>query len=171
MTREEKIYSIKNIIRDFGEFDTKNLNVKAIYQNMGGGRRRMLESFADDNVEVVNYLGNSRKGVDYLSYEDLSDDDVDEILTMSQLWENKNLKYRDRNPGRGWKDGRDWKDWGDWRDNKYNWGNWRNWRNRRHHWRDWRNWKQWGHNGNDVGGHDSNNGRGDGRGRSIGMDI
>jgi len=92
MTHEKKIYEIKRIINEYGEFGGDHLQVRVILKTMPNGMRQVVDAFYKDKVEVATYMGNKKVSVDYMSYDYLPDNILDEILTVAREWERTNYR-------------------------------------------------------------------------------
>jgi hypothetical protein len=92
MTKEEKISRIQRIIQEWGGFsvgEVMDADSSPTVSSMGG-LVALAEHFSDD-VEVCVYDSNSSNCnpiKEYsLSYEELSEDTLDEILILAEYWE------------------------------------------------------------------------------------
>jgi hypothetical protein len=97
MTKEEKILKINSIIQEWGSFgvsEVMDADSSPTVSSMGG-LVTLAEYFSDD-VEVCVYDSNSSNCnpiKEYsLSYEELSEDTLDEILILAECWEVDNEK-------------------------------------------------------------------------------
>jgi hypothetical protein len=89
MNKEEKILYIKNIVKDFGTFTTADVEAESspCINSMGKDAHQLLETFYEHKAEAISYIHDSEVGTDYLTYEDLREETIEEILILAQSWE------------------------------------------------------------------------------------
>jgi hypothetical protein len=90
MTRQDKIYEIRRIIDDFGEFGGDHLQVRVVLKTFPNGMRQVVDAFYRDKVEVATYMGNKKTRIDYMTYDYLPENILDEILVVGNEWEKSN---------------------------------------------------------------------------------
>jgi hypothetical protein len=149
MTRAEKILLFGSLYGLYGGFNPTELKTNLLYRNLGRGYRQMIEGFDGTNATVVTYFGNKAVRREYVNYNMLPDNIIDEILYLFQMWESMNT-------GRGRWDGNRWR-YGRWQNNTWYDGRWYD---GRWHGGGWRG----GHWYDDDGDHGHDNGHGGGHG-------
>jgi len=89
MNKEEKINYIKEIIKDFGTFTIADVEAESspCINSMGKDAHQLLETFYEHKAEAVSYIHESVVDTDYIEYENLSEETIEEILTLAQSWE------------------------------------------------------------------------------------
>lgn len=94
MTREDQIIEIKRILRDCCEESTNTCELEAssspCISSTGTNRQNvsvLVERFSVDDVEVVTYLNETEIGEVTMTYEELSDDIIDEIYNLLEQYE------------------------------------------------------------------------------------
>jgi len=98
MQKRTIIKKIKAIIKEHGDFTTADVNAESSPCVASlKGINQLCESFNYDKVEVVTYDRNDDEiDSDYLSYEDLKKDVIEEILILAENHEAESLQDEDR---------------------------------------------------------------------------
>jgi hypothetical protein len=92
MTKHEQIFEIKKLIRKHGSKTSFDLELESspCISSKGNGRNNiseLIESFYLDTVEVVTYHGENPIDYNEETYEDLSEDIIDEIYNIMQSFD------------------------------------------------------------------------------------
>jgi uncharacterized protein related to proFAR isomerase len=95
--RTETIKEIKSIIKEFGSFGVGELQTDSISIRAKGNLIHLAEQFKENEIEVEVYREGDSFSVDYytLSYEELDEDTLEEILELCKEWEEGNNEYMD----------------------------------------------------------------------------
>ena len=95
MKREEKISEIKRIIKTYGSTSPMELELGSSPCIMSTGNKtnvsQLIEEFNEDDVNVVSYVNETEVSDDKLTYEELSDDIIDEIFSIMEDYETDNI--------------------------------------------------------------------------------
>ena len=93
MNKEEKILYIKNIIKDFGTFTIADVEADSspCINSMGKDAHQLLETFYEHKAEAVSYIHETEVDTDYICYEDMREETIEEILLLAQSWESISL--------------------------------------------------------------------------------
>lgn len=98
--RIEKISRIKEIIGEWGETTTAELEAGSSPCISSTGNRPnvsvLVERFGENNVGVFTYVDETETSEDELTYEELSDDVLDEILDLLEDYDTDNFKTQQR---------------------------------------------------------------------------
>jgi hypothetical protein len=97
MEKKEIINHIQKIIVEFGEFTTADVeaNGSPVIQSLGN-THLLAEQFGEHKVTAVLYVNDTETDEDYISYEDLSEDVLQEILLLAEIWEAEELQTEKR---------------------------------------------------------------------------
>jgi hypothetical protein len=97
MEKTEIINHIQKIIVKFGEFTTADVeaNSSPVIQSLGN-THLLVEQFGEHKVTAVLYVNDMETDEDYISYEDLSEDVLQEILMLADIWEAEQLQTEKR---------------------------------------------------------------------------
>jgi len=97
MEKTEIINHIQKIIVKFGEFTTADVeaNSSPVIQSLGN-THLLAEQFGEHKVTAVLYVNDMETDEDYISYEDLSKDVLQEILMLADIWEAEQLQTEKR---------------------------------------------------------------------------
>ena len=95
MDRQRTIQRIKSIIEAHGSFSTSDIEAESspIYNNMGEDQYMLIERFDVDDVEIVTYVHETEIGSDFYSYDDLSDDLIEEIEFLAECYNDQQTKF------------------------------------------------------------------------------
>jgi hypothetical protein len=98
--RTEKIARIKEIIGEWGETSTAELEASSSPCISSTGNRPnvsvLVERFGEDKVGVFTYVDETETSEDELTYEELSDDVLDNILDLLEDYDTDNFKTQQR---------------------------------------------------------------------------
>jgi hypothetical protein len=97
MEKTEIIKRIQKIIVEFGGFTTADVeaNGSPVIRSLGN-THLLAEQFWGHKVTAVLYVNDTETDEDYISYEDLSEDVLGEILMLAEIWEAENLQTEKR---------------------------------------------------------------------------
>jgi hypothetical protein len=89
MERVEKIAKIKEIIETYGSFTIADIEADSspCVGSLGRNCIQLLESFDINSVEAVVYVDDRENDSEDILYEDLKDDNIDEVLELAKKWE------------------------------------------------------------------------------------
>lgn len=92
MTREEKISEINDIISEWGSTTSTDLKLvkSPCIKSLGNNHTnvsQLIESFYVDGVNVVTYHNDVEMDVDFLEYEELSDNILDEVYYIIEAYD------------------------------------------------------------------------------------
>lgn len=84
MSKIEQIKKIRSIIDEWGSVNTAELELESspCIKSIGNGKNnvsQLVERFYRDGVEAITYHDEIELGEEYINYEDLSDEIIDEI--------------------------------------------------------------------------------------------
>jgi len=101
MTKEEQIKEIKRIIKEFGSTTSSELSLDCspCINSIGNGKNnvsQLVEHFNQDDVTAVTYNDETEIGEEEISYEDLSEDIIDEVYHIIEAYEVDMLKTEKR---------------------------------------------------------------------------
>lgn len=98
MQKRTIIKRIKAIISEWGGFTCADVEATSspVIKTLGKDTCQLAERFEKDKVEAVIYVHESETDEDYISYEDLEKDVLDEILILAEQWEAICLKTEKR---------------------------------------------------------------------------
>lgn len=84
MNKQEQIEEIQKIIGSCGSIKFTDLNCRTapVTNYLGNGIVQLGETFNVQDVEVVNYKDNKELSSDFISYDELCDNCVDEIYHL-----------------------------------------------------------------------------------------
>jgi len=91
MNKEEKIARIKSIIADWGSTNTAELDLDCSPCISSAGTNRMnvstlVERFNLDDVEIITYNNETEIANDFIPYEDLSEEVIDEVFEIIEAY-------------------------------------------------------------------------------------
>ena len=91
MTREEKIKKIRGIIAEWGAFTTGEIEAECspVFQHYGLAHYMLVEEFYLNHVVVTTYINEIALGSDDYSYDDLTDDTINDILDLAIDYDDK----------------------------------------------------------------------------------
>jgi len=100
-TKTAKISRIKEIIGEWGETTTAELEANSSPCISSSGTDKMnvstlVEDFNYHNVKVVTYNNETEIAEDYLTYEELEEDVIDDILNLLEDYDTDNEKTMKR---------------------------------------------------------------------------
>ena len=98
MQKRTIIKKIKAIITEWGGFSCADVEATSspVIKTLGKDTCQLAERFEKDKVEAVIYVHDSETGEDYIAYEDLDKDVLEEILFLAEQWDTDNLKTEKR---------------------------------------------------------------------------
>jgi len=96
--KEDKVAYIKKVIGDFGYFRIGEVEGESspIYATMGKNNFALIEGFGVDDVNVVNYVHDSEVDDFDVRYENLTEDQIDDITPIVEAYEAEQLKTEKR---------------------------------------------------------------------------
>ena len=91
-TKLEKIRNIKRIINTYGGFHISELDGEGspVIKTMGKDHTLLAEEF-NEQVTAITYVHEVETNEDYIDYEDLSDDLIDQINVIAEDYEAEQL--------------------------------------------------------------------------------
>lgn len=94
MTKKTIINKIKKIITDFGTFTTADVQAESspCTGSLGRNTVQLAESFYHDKIEAVTYVHDNEESSDYINYEDLKKDVLEEILYLAEQYEAQEIQ-------------------------------------------------------------------------------
>jgi len=96
-TKEEKISRIKEIIKEWGETSTAELEAQTSpVISCHGEQSVLVEHFFEDYVSVFTYVGSVEVAEDEWKYEQLEEDTIDQILDLLEDYDVDNFKTQQR---------------------------------------------------------------------------
>lgn len=99
-TKTQKISRIKEIIREWGETTTAELlaDHSPVISSIGNrvNTSVLVERFGLEDVGVFTYVGDVEEAEDDLTYEELEEDVIDDILYLLEDYDTDNFKTRKR---------------------------------------------------------------------------
>jgi len=100
-SKTEKILRIKEIIKEWGETTTAELEVGSspCISSIGNGSANcsiLVEKFDKESVDIVSYVGSMETSEDTIPYEDLEEDVIDEILDLLEDYDTDCFKTMQR---------------------------------------------------------------------------
>lgn len=92
------IKEIKKIIQDWGGFSTADVeaNSSPVIATLGKDTHQLAERFDLHKVTVITYVHENETDTDYVKYEDLDKDVLEEILNLAQDWDAISYKTEKR---------------------------------------------------------------------------
>ena len=87
-----KLQNIKRIVNTFGSFTIADLEgeTSPLINSMGKDNVQLAERFYDTGVDAITYVHETEVSDDFIEYENLDDDVIDEINTLAENYkENK----------------------------------------------------------------------------------
>lgn len=97
MEKTELINQIQRIIINFGEFTIADVEADGSpVINSLGNAHIYAEEFGEHKVTAVLYVNDMETDEDYITYEDLSKDVLQEILFLAEIWEAQELQTEKR---------------------------------------------------------------------------
>jgi hypothetical protein len=96
--KEDKVAYIKGVIKEWGAFSVADIEGESspVYAQMGKNNFALMEKFSVDDVNVVNYVHDSEVDDFDVRYENLTEDQIDEIVTLVEQYEADMLKTEKR---------------------------------------------------------------------------
>lgn len=93
-TKKELIKKIKAIIKDYGSFTCADVeaNSSPVIGSLGKNTFQLAESFYEHKVDAVMYVHDRETESEYIAYEDLKLDVLEEIYTLALTWEEQNAE-------------------------------------------------------------------------------
>lgn len=92
-TKEEKISRIKEIIKEWGETSTAELQADCSpCISCIGDHSVLVERFSYDDVGIFEYVGGVEVGENDITYEELEEEVIDEILYLLEDYDTDNFK-------------------------------------------------------------------------------
>lgn len=84
MNKQQKIEAIQKVLENTGSVSYQELNCRTapVTNYLGGGIVQVGETFNQHDVEVVNYQGKKEISSDFVSYDELCENCVDEIYEL-----------------------------------------------------------------------------------------
>ena len=94
MTKKELIKKIKTIITNYGSFTTADINAESspCTGSLGRNAVQLAESFYQDKIEAVTYVHDNEESSDYILYEDLKKDVLEEILELAETYKEQTIE-------------------------------------------------------------------------------
>lgn len=94
MEKEELIYQIFRIIGDYGSFTTADVAADSspCIASLGSHTHQLIEQFGPFKVTAITYVHDTEVDEDYIRYNDLSEDILEEILVLAEIWEAQELQ-------------------------------------------------------------------------------
>ena len=88
----EGIEYIKKVVREFGDFTIGSLEAESspLVNSMGKDNIQLAEGFFESGIEAVTYVHETEVSEDFIAYEDLDKDVIDEIVLLAKHWEDLN---------------------------------------------------------------------------------
>ena len=92
------IKEIKAIIEEWGGFSTADVeaNSSPVIATLGKDTCQLAEMFDLHKVTVITYVHENETDTDYVKYEDLDKDVLEEILNLAQDWDAISYKTEKR---------------------------------------------------------------------------
>lgn len=84
-----KLQNIKRIVNTFGSFTIADLegDSSPLINSMGKDNVQLAERFYDKGVDAITYVHETEVSDDFIEYENLNDDVIDEINTLAENYE------------------------------------------------------------------------------------
>lgn len=94
MSKVTVITEIKNIIAEWGSFNTAEVNAESspCIATLGQHTCQLAESFLAHKVEAITYVHENETATDYIPYEDLKMDVLKEILKLAKNYEEQQIE-------------------------------------------------------------------------------
>lgn len=101
MTKQEQISEIKRIINEWGSVTSSELELESSpcvnsIGNSIGNISQLVEHFYSDGVEAVTYHDEIELGEEYIYYENLNENTIDEIYHIIEQYELSMIKTEKR---------------------------------------------------------------------------
>lgn len=92
------IKEIKAIIAEHGNFTTADVQADSspVLNSLGQNTHQLLETFNLHKATAVTYVHETETGEDYIAYEDMNKDLLEEVLFLAEQWETDQLKTEKR---------------------------------------------------------------------------
>lgn len=92
-TKKSVISKIKAIIEDFGSFSCADVEATSspVIASLGKDTHQLAEHFYKDKVEAVIYVHDNDTSTDYIPYEKLDLDTLEEIHALALEWLDRNV--------------------------------------------------------------------------------
>ena len=84
-----KLQNIKRIVNTYGSFTIADLegDSSPLINSMGKDNFQLAERFYDTGVDAITYVHETEVSDDFIEYENLDDDVIDEINTLAENYE------------------------------------------------------------------------------------
>ena len=84
-----KLKNIKRIVNTFGSFTIADLegDSSPLINSMGKDNVQLAERFYDNGIDGITYVHETEVSDDFIEYENLDDDVIDEINTLAENYE------------------------------------------------------------------------------------
>ena len=94
MNKATIITEIKNIIAEWGSFNTAEVNAESspCITTLGQHTCQLAESFSAHKVEAVTYVHENETATDYIPYENLKMDVLKEIQKLAKDYEKQQIE-------------------------------------------------------------------------------
>lgn len=98
MQKRTVIKNINKIIVKFGSFTTADVeaNSSPCIATLGKDTHQLIEEFGEHKVTAFIYVHETVVNEEYISYEDLDKDTLEEILLLAEIWEAESLQTEKR---------------------------------------------------------------------------
>lgn len=98
MQKRTVIKNINKIIVKFGSFTTADVEADSspCIASLGKDTHQLLEEFGEHKVTALTYVHETVVDEDYIKYEDLDKDVLEEILLLAEMWEAECLQTEKR---------------------------------------------------------------------------
>lgn len=94
----DNISNIKRIINTFGSFGISDVEAESspVIESIGSNLHQLAERFYPDGVDAVTYVNETEISDEFIEYEQLDDDVIDEINTIAENYEADCLRTEKR---------------------------------------------------------------------------
>lgn len=98
MQKKTIIKRIRKIIVEFGSFTVADVEAESspCIASLGKDTHQLLEEFGEHKATALTYVHETVVDEDYISYEDLDKDVLEEILLLAEMWEAEQLQTEKR---------------------------------------------------------------------------
>jgi len=96
--KSEQIDYIKKVINKHGSFTTADVEASSspCINSIQKDSCTLLENFDTDKATAVSYIHETETGEDFILYEDLDNDIIEEIVSLTEDWEADQLQIEKR---------------------------------------------------------------------------
>lgn len=93
-TKKQLIEKIKAIIKDYGSFTCADVEAisSPVIGSLGRNTFQLAETFYEHKVDAVMYVHDHETESEYIAYEDLKLDVLEEIYALALRWEEQNAE-------------------------------------------------------------------------------